>query len=106
MGTLCVISNEAQELSESQLRALKVLAHQVERLLALRRYNKQLFDRNKRLEEATLAKSRFLATMSHDIRTPMNGIVGSADLLKDEDLPDSARKHVQTIQPVRNRCSI
>ncbi|MEW5729295.1 MAG: ATP-binding protein [Pseudomonadota bacterium] len=34
-----------------------------------------------RAEEATRAKSAFLATMSHDIRTPMNGIVSMAEIL-------------------------
>lgn len=33
-------------------------------------------------EEASIAKSRFLATMSHEIRTPLNGILGMAHLLQ------------------------
>ncbi len=32
-------------------------------------------------DKANLAKSEFLADMSHDIRTPMNGIIGMTDLL-------------------------
>lgn len=35
-------------------------------------------------QQATHAKSRFLANMSHDIRTPMNGIIGMVKLLEDE----------------------
>ncbi len=34
--------------------------------------------------QAEQAKSSFLANMSHDIRTPMNAIIGMADLLHDE----------------------
>ena len=34
-----------------------------------------------RAEQASVAKSRFLATMSHEIRTPMNGVLGMAALL-------------------------
>jgi signal transduction histidine kinase len=35
-----------------------------------------------RLREKTSAKALFLAHMSHDIRTPMNGVLGFADLLR------------------------
>lgn len=36
-----------------------------------------------RANEASAAKSQFLARMSHEMRTPLNGIMGSADLLRD-----------------------
>jgi signal transduction histidine kinase/ActR/RegA family two-component response regulator len=51
----------------------------------------------KKAEAANLAKSQFLAMMSHDIRTPINGIVGFATLLKDTPLNDSQREHVEAI---------
>ena len=42
----------------------------------LARVNAALEDALKAAEEANQAKSRFLSSMSHDIRTPMNAIVG------------------------------
>ena len=38
----------------------------------------------KKAEEANLAKTRFLNNMSHDIRTPMNAILGYTQLMEDE----------------------
>ena len=38
----------------------------------------------KKAEGASLAKTRFLNNMSHDIRTPMNAILGYAQLMEDE----------------------
>ena len=38
----------------------------------------------KKAEDASLAKTRFLHNMSHDIRTPMNAILGYAQLMEDE----------------------
>ena len=47
---------------------------------------------------ANEAKSNFLSNMSHDIRTPMNAILGySALLAKDVDNPDKVREYIRKI---------
>ena len=45
-------------------------------------------------EAASEAKSEFLATMSHEMRTPLNGVVGAAELLAAKDLPQKERQLV------------
>lgn len=49
-------------------------------------------------ESATRAKSEFLAMMSHEVRTPLNGIVGTAELLRTRPLEAEADAAVRTIQ--------
>jgi len=49
-------------------------------------------------QAASHAKSMFLATMSHEVRTPMNGILGLASVLLDEKLTEDQRKVVETIR--------
>lgn len=46
------------------------------------------------LEQAENAKSNFLAIISHEIRTPINGIVGMLELLKTEKLTPKQNKLV------------
>jgi signal transduction histidine kinase len=41
----------------------------------------ELVQARQRAEQADLAKSQFLAVASHELRTPMNGILGAAELL-------------------------
>ena len=43
-------------------------------------------------EESNKLKSAFLANMSHDIRTPMNGIMGMTQIAR-KHLDDTLRKH-------------
>ncbi len=45
-------------------------------------------------EAANRAKSEFLAAMSHEVRTPMNAILGVADLLWESNLDPTQRKYV------------
>jgi len=46
----------------------------------------QLFDSLHREEAANQAKRRFLSTVSHEMRTPLNAIIGMNDLLRDTSL--------------------
>jgi PAS domain S-box-containing protein len=48
-------------------------------------------------ERANQAKSEFLATMSHEVRTPMNAVIGLADLLLDSALSAEQRRHVKLL---------
>jgi signal transduction histidine kinase/DNA-binding response OmpR family regulator len=41
-------------------------------------------DRTRDLAKASAAKSEFLASMSHEIRNPMNGVVGLVNILRDQ----------------------
>jgi len=47
-------------------------------------------------DAASIAKSQFLATMSHEMRTPMNGILGALDLMRDTPLDKRQRSLVRT----------
>ncbi|MCL2055636.1 MAG: response regulator [Oscillospiraceae bacterium] len=49
------------------------------------------------LEEASNAKAAFLAGMSHEVRTPMNAIIGMSQLLLGEELNSRHREYVGDI---------
>ena len=48
----------------------------------LKKSNAEIILLNSELESATRAKSDFLSNMSHDIRTPINGIIGMTTIAK------------------------
>ena len=49
-------------------------------------------------KEANESKSRFLANMSHDIRTPLNAVLGFSQLLEEKDLDEESHIYVKRIR--------
>lgn len=52
----------------------------------------------RKAEEGSDAKSRFLANASHELRTPMNAIVGMTALALEEELSPELRDYLETIR--------
>lgn len=48
--------------------------------------------------ETSRAKSRFLSAMSHEVRTPLNAILGHSQLMRDETDPAAQRDHAAAVE--------
>lgn len=64
----------------------------------INRKNAELEVAARKAESAAHAKTEFLSRMSHDIRTPMNAIIGLTHLAKDEENMDTVREYLHNIE--------
>lgn len=58
----------------------------------------KLFDALARAEAANLAKRQFISVVSHEMRTPLNAIIGMADLMRDTRLNREQADMLQTLR--------
>jgi signal transduction histidine kinase/ABC-type amino acid transport substrate-binding protein/ActR/RegA family two-component response regulator len=94
------------ELEDKQEKLEETTAEQEAQLEEIKALNDELEDKQEKLEEACKqaesannAKTSFLFNMSHDIRTPMNAIIGFADLLeKHQEDPEKRADYLKKIQ--------
>lgn len=73
-------------------RELRAVADRQSELIA------ELEQARDRAHAASEAKSNFLAVISHELRTPMNGVLGAAQLLDHDSLSDRDRDYVRIIR--------
>jgi signal transduction histidine kinase/CheY-like chemotaxis protein len=60
--------------------------------------NRELVVLREKADGAARAKSEFLATVSHEVRTPMNGVLGMVSLLRETNLDGEQRRYVEVLQ--------
>ncbi len=79
--------------------AMALMALQVWRRRLAQRHQMQLAEQRSLLaEQASAAKTQFLATLSPEIRTPMTGVLGMAELLLNSGLGSQQHEYAEAIQ--------
>ena len=77
LGTLCVIDRQPRELTQFQIKALKVLRGHVMTLMDMRRRNRELIALNVELDA-------FTSAVSHDLVAPIRRILAYSAVLKED----------------------
>ncbi|MCG6149451.1 hybrid sensor histidine kinase/response regulator [Leptospira levettii] len=98
LGTLCVIDNKPRELNEEQLQMLRLLGKQTVRLLQMRKDRDKLEIEKRLAERANAAKRDFIAAISHDIRNPLNSLLGMSEMIREQPIPESIHHYVDHIK--------
>ncbi|WP_432410326.1 sensor histidine kinase [Rasiella sp. SM2506] len=82
LGTLCVIDNKPNKLSEKQVEGLKKLARQTVKLIELHSANHILRNIHIDLEAKNNELKNFAGVVSHDMKMPLANIILTTDILK------------------------
>lgn len=77
--------------SKKDLNLLEFVSDQIATAVARKRYEEKLIQSKEKAEESDRLKTVFLSNMSHEVRTPMNAIIGFSNLLKDNSLSEDER---------------
>jgi PAS domain S-box-containing protein len=105
LGVLEFFSHQIQQPDHRLLEMMNAIGSQIGQFIerkeaeeALRVYAHDLEAARKRAEEATRAKSEFLANISHEIRTPMNAMIGMTELALATRVTREQREYLNAIQ--------
>lgn len=84
LGTLCVIDQKPNSLTEEQLATMQALANEVISLFELRKANFELNRMRKELERRNDELSLFSSQVSHDIKSPLATIISFSEIIQSD----------------------
>jgi PAS domain S-box-containing protein len=97
-GHPVAIQGIGRDITERKLAQQRLL----ESARELQRKNEELSTALRLAREATQLKEQFLANTSHELRTPMNGIMGMVNLLRSTDLTPDQRDYADAVSQCAN----
>ena len=94
IGALCVLDTEPKDVAPEDKELLKMIAKQVvRRLEAL----KKIKDLEERVDDLNQKKRK----ISHDLRNPLSGIVGLADIMEDEVKNERVKEVLELVEMIK-----
>src|SRR5665647_2465568 len=81
LGLICLLYRQNETVVESTVSTLRALCDQVALVVRNIQYNEELAHKNDELTHLDQLKSDFMATMSHELRSPLTSIIGYSDML-------------------------
>ena len=84
VGVITIMSRSKLEETEIQKSVLQIFANRATAEIERRRYEKRLIAERNRANEMNALKNNFLSNLSHEVRTPLNSIIGFSSLLGEE----------------------
>ena len=98
MGVLEFFTFQTVQRDEEFLAMMVLIGSQLGQVIIRQRVQEDLRRAKASAESANCAKSEFLTTMSHEMRTPMSAILGMADLLSESTLDEEQQDYVRIFQ--------
>ena len=95
-GLLRTFLSKKAQLKDSQDRCIGMLGLAFD-ITERKQMEKNLREAKKRAEAANTAKSDFITNISHDLRTPLHTLLGTAELMQLQPHTPEQEKHIQAI---------
>jgi len=94
LGVIEILSSKVLPRDEDLVDVLKAFGSQLGQFIERKEAEDALRVAKEAAEQASRAKTDFLANVSHEIRTPLNAILGVADILWESELDDEQRQYM------------